>query len=121
MRRKPSASRSRGDSRCKSTRLSERPHMTNTTPRQGFWGLGVLGPREERNGVAKTLKPQSPKALRWLAATAWLLASACSTFDTDISNPNAVSEGALGDPASAPPLVNGLAGSVIRALTGIYG
>jgi hypothetical protein len=32
-----------------------------------------------------------------------------------------VSEGALGDPASAPPLVNGLAGSVIRALTGIYG
>jgi hypothetical protein len=27
----------------------------------------------------------------------------------------------LGDPASAPPLVNGLAGSVTRALTGVYG
>jgi hypothetical protein len=56
-----------------------------------------------------------------LAAAALLLASACSVFDTDISNPNAVSEDALGDPASAPPLVNGLAGSVTRALTGVYG
>jgi hypothetical protein len=57
----------------------------------------------------------------WLAGVAFLLASACSAFDTDISNPNAVSEDALGDPASAPPLVNGLAGSVTRAITGIYG
>src|SRR5215212_3936606 len=50
-----------------------------------------------------------------------VIASSCSVFDTSISNPNAVSEEALGDPASAPPLVNGLAGSVTRALTGIYG
>ena len=69
--------------------------MTDLTSRRGLLGLGALG--------------------------LWLLASACSIFDTNISNPNAVSEDALGDPASAPPLVNGLAASVTRALTGIYG
>ncbi len=56
-----------------------------------------------------------------LLSAALLLASACSVFDTNISNPNAVSEDALGDPASAPPLVNGLAGSVTRMLTGAWG
>lgn len=49
------------------------------------------------------------------------LIGACSVFDTDVTNPNAVSEDALGDPASAPPLVNGLAASVTRSLTGVYG
>jgi starch-binding outer membrane protein, SusD/RagB family len=45
----------------------------------------------------------------------------CSIFDTNVTNPNAVSEDALVGASSAPPLVNGLAGSVTRALTGIYG
>ena len=45
----------------------------------------------------------------------------CSVFDTDVTNPNAVSEDALDAAASAPPLVNGLAASVTRALTGVYG
>src|SRR5690349_6680159 len=45
----------------------------------------------------------------------------CSVFDTDVTNPNAVSEDALDAASSAPPLVNGLAASVARSLTGIYG
>src|SRR6185503_20617942 len=50
-----------------------------------------------------------------------LVAASCSVFDTNIANPNAVSEDALGDPASAPPLVNGLAATVTRTLTGVLG
>ena len=50
-----------------------------------------------------------------------LSAAACSVFDTDVTNPNAVTEDALGDPASAPPLVNGLGAAVTRAFTGVYG
>jgi hypothetical protein len=50
-----------------------------------------------------------------------LAAAGCSVFDTDVTNPNAVSEDALDVASSAPPLVNGLAASVARALTGIYG
>lgn len=112
--------------------------MTIMNPRRGLWGFGVLGLRPRRFALlglrisvfarlvtalsrllAKTPIPQNPKTLSRLAAATLLLA--CSVFDTDISNPNAVSEDALGDPASAPPLVNGLAGSVTRALTGVYG
>src|SRR5215510_15107211 len=59
---------------------------------------------------------------RALAATIVVLVVAgCSVFDTNISNPNAVTEDSLTKAASAPPLVNGLAGSVTRALTGVYG
>jgi hypothetical protein len=47
--------------------------------------------------------------------------ASCSVFDTNIANPNAVTEDALDKAASAPPLVNGLAASVTRALTGVYG
>ena len=51
-----------------------------------------------------------------------LLVGACANpFDTDVDNPNAVIEEALGDPAGAKTLVNGLGASVTRALTGIYG
>jgi hypothetical protein len=50
-----------------------------------------------------------------------LVVASCSVFDTNISNPNAVTEDSLDKAASAPPLVNGLAGSVTRALTGVYG
>ena len=46
---------------------------------------------------------------RALLCGAALVAISCSVFDTAIENPNAVQEEALGDPASAPPLVNGLA------------
>ena len=58
---------------------------------------------------------------RALLCGAALAAISCSVFDTAIENPNAVQEDALGDPASAPPLVNGLAASVTRALSGVYG
>jgi hypothetical protein len=47
--------------------------------------------------------------------------ASCSVFDTDVTNPNAVSEDALGEASSAPPLVNGLHAAVTRALTSIYG
>ena len=51
-----------------------------------------------------------------------LLVGACANpFDTDVDNPNAVVEEALGDAAGATTLVNGLGASVTRALTGIYG
>src|SRR2546426_6762768 len=56
-----------------------------------------------------------------LLAPAGALVAACSLFDTEITNPNAVSEEALADAASAPPLVNGLQASVTRALTGVWG
>jgi len=56
------------------------------------------------------------------AATAILLAApACSVFDTDIKNPNAIEEAALGDPASAPTLANGLNSAVTRMITSVYG
>ena len=58
---------------------------------------------------------------RALLGSAVLAAISCSVFDTSIENPNAVQEEALDNPASAPPLVNGLAASVTRALSGVYG
>ena len=60
-------------------------------------------------------------ARAFTAAMIATVAASCSIFDTDVTNPNAVSEDALDVASSAPPLVNGLAGSVTRALTGIYG
>ena len=48
-------------------------------------------------------------------------AGGCSIFDTNIQNPNAVEEGALGDPASAATQANGLGAAVTRALTTVYG
>jgi len=56
-----------------------------------------------------------------VAALVAAVSTSCSVFDTDVTNPNAVSEEALEAASSAPPLVNGLAASVTRALTGIYG
>ena len=55
------------------------------------------------------------------AAIVAVTAPNCSVFDTDVTNPNAVSEEALEGASSAPPLVNGLHAAVTRALTGIYG
>lgn len=48
-------------------------------------------------------------------------AAACSIFDTEIKNPNAVEEGALGDAASATILSNGLNSAVARAFSSVYG
>jgi hypothetical protein len=63
------------------------------------------------------------RSLARLSVAALIVAvtTSCSVFDTDVTNPNAVSEEALEAASSAPPLVNGLAASVTRALTGIYG
>ena len=47
--------------------------------------------------------------------------SACSMFDTNVTNPNAIEENALGDAASAPTLANGLNAAVTRMITSIYG
>jgi hypothetical protein len=47
--------------------------------------------------------------------------SACNLFETDINNPNAVVEEALADPAAAKPLVNGLGGSLNRAINQLSG
>jgi starch-binding outer membrane protein, SusD/RagB family len=67
--------------------------------------------------------PSLGRVLARISAAALIAAAtaSCSVFDTDVTNPNAVSEDALGEASSAPPLVNGLAASVTRALTGIYG
>jgi starch-binding outer membrane protein, SusD/RagB family len=57
-----------------------------------------------------------------VGATAILLAApACSVFDTNVTNPNAIEESALGDPASAPTLANGLNSAVTRMITSVYG
>src|SRR5689334_2113909 len=58
---------------------------------------------------------------RTLALGILTLAAACTLFDTNISNPNAIDEAALGDPASAPTLANGLNASVTRMITSAYG
>jgi starch-binding outer membrane protein, SusD/RagB family len=55
------------------------------------------------------------------AAAALAVLSSCSMFDTNISNPNAIDESALGDPASAPTLANGLNAAVTRMITSVYG
>ncbi|MGH7713246.1 MAG: hypothetical protein ACREOG_18295, partial [Gemmatimonadaceae bacterium] len=47
--------------------------------------------------------------------------AACSMFDTDIKNPNAVEEAALDDAASASILAAGLNSAVTRAFTSVYG
>jgi hypothetical protein len=62
------------------------------------------------------------KFIRFGASALIAVAAAnCSVFDTNIANPNAVTEEALEAASSAPPLVNGLAASVTRMLTGVYG
>ena len=60
-------------------------------------------------------------AARGALAMLGVTLGACSIFDTDVKNPTAVEESALGDPASAAILANGLGASVTRALTSVYG
>jgi hypothetical protein len=47
--------------------------------------------------------------------------AACSIFDTDVKNPNAVEESALNDAASASILASGLNSAVARAFSSVHG
>src|SRR5215831_15666526 len=67
-----------------------------------------------------TLRPLF-RVVRAGVAAALVALSACSMFDTNVSNPNAIDESALGDPASAPTLANGLNATVTRMITSVYG
>lgn len=58
---------------------------------------------------------------RVAVASATLALGACNLFETDVTNPNAVVEAALSDPAGANTLVNGLGASVIRAHNQVVG
>jgi hypothetical protein len=58
---------------------------------------------------------------RTAVAAALVALSACTLFDTNVSNPNAIEESALGDPADAPTLANGLNATVTRMITSVYG
>src|SRR5215207_10117383 len=55
------------------------------------------------------------------AAIMLLAAPACTIFDTNVKNPNAIEESALVDPGSAPTLANGLNAAVTRMITSVYG
>src|SRR6516162_10946467 len=55
------------------------------------------------------------------SAAALVALAGCSMFDTNVSNPNAIEESALGDPADAPTLANGLNATVTRMITSVYG
>jgi hypothetical protein len=50
-----------------------------------------------------------------------VVVAACTIFDTEVKNPNAVEEGALNDPASAAILATGLNSAVARAFSSVYG
>ena len=60
-------------------------------------------------------------AARVLVTLSLICAGACTVFSTDVKNPNAVEEGALGDPAGASILAIGLTNGVTRAFTSVYG
>jgi hypothetical protein len=59
--------------------------------------------------------------IRAVTGVALVALSACSIFDTNVQNPNAIEETALSDPASAPTQANGLNSAVTRMLTVVYG
>src|SRR4051812_23166971 len=65
--------------------------------------------------------PSRSRALAIVALSALTAASACTMFDTDVKNPNAIEEAALSDAASAPTLANGLNAAVTRMITSVYG
>lgn len=58
---------------------------------------------------------------RLALASATVTLGACNLFETDVTNPNAVVEEALNDPAGATTLVNGVGASLIRAHNQIAG
>ena len=49
------------------------------------------------------------------------LLAGCGIFSTDVKNVNAVTEEALGDPAAATSIVNGLGGALNNAVNGLIG
>ncbi len=73
----------------------------------------------QMNRLSAALMPRAVRTTTVALATAVL--AGCGLFETDINNPNAVVESALGDPAGAAPLVNGLYGIVQRATNQITG
>lgn len=60
-------------------------------------------------------------ASRSVAIAALVGVAACGLFDTEVTNPNAIEESALGDPLAAPTLANGLNAAVTRMITSVYG
>lgn len=73
--------------------------------------------RPDAPSIARLVRPAARGAVMALGVTL----AGCDIFDTKIENPNAVEEGALGDPASAATQANGLGAAVTRALTSVYG
>jgi starch-binding outer membrane protein, SusD/RagB family len=71
----------------------------------------------------QSLTPAPRRVLRTtaFALVASAVVSGCTLFDTDVTNPNAVTEVATEDPAAAPSLVNGQRGAFTNALNGVIG
>jgi starch-binding outer membrane protein, SusD/RagB family len=68
-----------------------------------------------------TIKSRAAFSAARLATLCLFSATACTIFDTEVKNPNAVEEGALNDPASASILSTGLNSAVSRAFSSVYG
>ena len=83
----------------------------------------MLGRVMHRRGrlVARSIAAVGWTSVRGSLAAVALALGACTIFDTNVENPNAVDEDALTDPASAAVQANGLGAAVTRALTSIYG
>ena len=65
---------------------------------------------------------RAPRLLAHAAVVSATVAlGACNLFETDVTNPNAVGEEALNDPAGATTLVNGLGASLIRSQNQVAG
>ncbi len=65
---------------------------------------------------------RAPRLLAHVAVVSATVAlGACNLFDTSVTNPNAVGEEALNDPAGATTLVNGLGASLIRSHNQVAG
>jgi hypothetical protein len=76
---------------------------------------------DQANAVMRMAAVGARATRRVLLVAGAAAVSACGLFETDVSNPNAVVEAALEDPAGATTLVNGLAASVTRAHNQIAG
>ncbi|MBK6488208.1 MAG: hypothetical protein IPF98_15400 [Gemmatimonadetes bacterium] len=71
--------------------------------------------------VARRTSRASHTLARVAVASATVLLGGCTLFETDVTNPNAVVEEALSDPAGATTLVNGVGASLIRSHNQVAG
>lgn len=71
--------------------------------------------------VARRTSRASHTLARVVVASATVLLGGCGIFETDVTNPNAVVESALSDPAGATTLVNGVGASLIRSHNQVVG